>query len=452
MIKNDKLILNGIILSLPGLLSIIISLIAIPIHLSVAGAENYGNYIIFHLFLTISVMLNIGIGKSMVISIGNFPQKNKVIAYQGLKYTLLVSFLISSIFILLYIFNRTLFEYFFTSDTIFRYFIICVISTIFYVSLEAILQGNEKYKFLSLYNFLFFSLSLSLPSLSFLYNSESTLDNLLLISTYLKVFTISAMLILIIFNNLIKISDSDILINNLKKNSKWLTLSNILVQFYDIFDKYLVKIFLGPVALATYSIPQQLTGKLSIFSKGFSAILLTILSKKKKSNKDLNQSIKIFLKITPAFIFLLFPFYSVLLNLWLGDEFNHNILGLTKIFSLCGIFAATSHILVTKFEASQTLRRNLKFEFILMPFFLITLYIFISINYSLIYIASIILIKESILLFLRLNFLKKEIKNVSHYYLYSIFFIMMLYMSFKNEFFFYFLEIALLISLFKNDK
>ena len=141
-----------------------------------------------------------------------------------------------------------------------------------------------------------------------------------------------------------------------------------------------------------------------------------------------------------------------MLNLWLGDEFNQNILDLTKIFSLCGIFAATSHILVTKFEASQTLRRNLKFEFILMPFFLITLYAFISISYSLIYIASIILIKESILLFLRLNFLKKEIKNVFHYYLYSIFFIMMLYMSFKNEFFFYFLEIGLLISLIKNDK
>ena len=163
-------------------------------------------------------------------------------------------------------------------------------------------------------------------------------------------------------------------------------------------------------------------------------------------------ALEIIWTITPAFIFLLFPFYSVLLNLWLGDEFNQNILDLTKIFSLCGIFASTSHILVTKFEASQTLRRNLKFEFILMPFFLIILYTLVYINYSLIYIASIILIKESILLFLRLNFLKKEIKNVFHYYLYSIFFIMMLYMSFKNEFFFYFLEIALLISLIKNDK
>ena len=85
------------------------------------------------------------------------------------------------------------------------------------------------------------------------------------------------------------ISNNNILMNNLKINSKWLTLNNILVQFYDICDKYLVKIFLGPIALTAYSIPQQLTGKLSIFSKGFSVILLTILSKKKISNENFNH-------------------------------------------------------------------------------------------------------------------------------------------------------------------
>ena len=450
--KTNRFFKNGIILSLPGLLSIIVSLVAIPVHLKIAGAENYGNYIIFHFILTISLIFNLGIGKSIVISIGNFPQKSKVIAYQGLKYTFVICSLVAFFFIFIKFMNIEIFEYFFKSNKIFFYFIICVVSTIFYVSLEGVLQSNEKYKSLSFYNFLFFSLSLTLPSLTLLYSSESNLDNLLLISTGLKVLTVFLMIVLIAFSNLIKVSSNNILINNLKKNSKWLTLNNLLVQFYDIFDKYLIKVLLGPVALATYSIPQQLTGKLTIFSKGFSVILLTILSKKKIDNKDLNQTIKIFLTIIPALIFLIFPLYSVLLNFWLGDEFNENILDLTKIFSLCGVFAGTSHILVTKFEASQTLKRNLKFEFILMPFFLLTLYIFLSNNYSLIYIASIILLKETMLLFLRLNFLKKEIRNIINFYLYSILFILMLYLSFKNEFLFYLLEILLLISLFKNDK
>ena len=450
--KTNKFFKNGIILSLPGLLSIIVSLVAIPIHLRIAGAENYGNYIIFHFILTVSLILNLGIGKSIVISIGNYPQKSRIIAYQGLKYTFLISSLVSIIFIFIKFMNVDILEYFFKSNKIFTNFIVCTVSTIFYMSLEGVLQGNAKYKSLSFYNFLFFSLSLTLPSFTLLYNSESNLDNLLLISTGLKVLTVFLMLLLIVFNNLIKISNNDILINNLKKNSKWLTLNNVLVQFYDIFDKYLIKILMGPVALATYSIPQQLTGKLTIFSKGFSVVLLTILSKKKINNKDLNQTIKIFLKFVPTFIFLIFLMYPIFLNLWLGSEFNENILNLTKIFSLCGVFAGTSHILVTKFEATQTLKRNLKFEFILMPFFLLTLYIFLNNRYSLIYIASIILIKETILLFFRLNFLKKEIKNIIHFYLYSILFILILYLSFKNEFLFYLMEILLLISLLKNDK
>ena len=178
--KTNKFFKNGIILSLPGLLSIIVSLVAIPIHLRIAGAENYGNYIIFHFILTISLILNLGIGKSIVISIGNFPQKSKIIAYQGLKYTFLISSLVSIIFIFIKFMNVEIFEYFFKTNKIFIYFIVCTVSTIFYMSLEGVLQGNEKYKFLSFYNFLFFSLSLTLPSLTLLYNSEANLDNLLL--------------------------------------------------------------------------------------------------------------------------------------------------------------------------------------------------------------------------------------------------------------------------------
>ena len=89
-------------------------------------------------------MFNIGIGKSIVISIGSFPQKNKIIAYQGLKYTLLDKFFDIIYFYIIEHINSTLFEYFFTSNTIFIYFIICIISTIFYVSLEAILQEMKS--------------------------------------------------------------------------------------------------------------------------------------------------------------------------------------------------------------------------------------------------------------------------------------------------------------------
>ena len=86
----NKLLVNSFILFLPGILSILLSLFAIPIHLNIAGIENYGNYIIFHFLLIISTIFNFGIGKSIAVSINNQPKKNREISYQGIKYTFFI--------------------------------------------------------------------------------------------------------------------------------------------------------------------------------------------------------------------------------------------------------------------------------------------------------------------------------------------------------------------------
>ena len=97
-----------------------------------------------------------------------------------------------------------------------------------------------------------------------------------------------------------------------------------------MFDKYVVSIFLGPISLSLYSIPQQITGKLTIISRAFSSYLLPYLSSGKK-NLDFNQSINIFLSYIPLIIFSLFPFYEMFLQLWLGSNYDPRILNLTKI-------------------------------------------------------------------------------------------------------------------------
>ena len=111
-IKNYKLLKNSTILSLPGLFSIFLSLISIPIHLDIAGTESYGNYIIFHFILIISMIFNFGIGKSIIISINNFPKKNKEVAYEGLNYTFFIIGILILIFYFFYLFNKDLFVIF----------------------------------------------------------------------------------------------------------------------------------------------------------------------------------------------------------------------------------------------------------------------------------------------------------------------------------------------------
>ena len=392
--KNKKLFTNATILSLPGILAIFISLVSIPIHLKIAGAENYGNFIIFHFLLTLGSLLNFGIGKSIVISSNNYPKKSKAVSYQGIKYTTILGAIILLLFTIFILVNRSIsISLIFNNPIVLNYFFVGILTTIFYVSFEGVLQGNQKFKSLSFYNFIFYSLSMSVPSISLIYFKESSLENLILLSVLIKLSTILIMFYIIIQNNLAKKSDNRILFNNLKKNSKWLTLNSILVQFYDLFDKYLVKIFIGPIALASYSIPQQLTGKLSILSKGFSAFLLPFLSKKKFSGNDFNITIKIFLIFIPTIIFLFFPLFELFLKLWLGNQFNNDILELTKVFSLSVIFSCVSHILVTKFEATQTLKYNLKVEFYLMPFFLALLFYFSINSFSIFTIGILILFK-----------------------------------------------------------
>jgi len=133
----SRLILNGSILSLPGFFSIILSLVSIPIHLKFAGPESYGDYIIFQFVLIISIILNFGISKSIVISINNHTSKNKEIAYEGIKYTFIVISIIISILYIVFYYNN-LHEFFrLIPKSLSIYLLFGIGITIFYSSLEA---------------------------------------------------------------------------------------------------------------------------------------------------------------------------------------------------------------------------------------------------------------------------------------------------------------------------
>ena len=442
---SKKLLFNSTILSLPGLISIFVSLLAIPIHLKIAGIENYGNYILFHLILSVSFLLNLGISKSIVISINNFPKYREGVAFEGVKYTSIINFFI----ILFLILTLLIFKEILSNEItfLFKYCSLGIIISQFYLCFEGIFLGNERFKFSSLFNFIFYSLALSIPSLTLIFYQNLTLENLIIISLLIKLITILFMIFLLISIGLIKKNKKKFLLNNLKKNSKWLTSSSILDQFYYLLDKYLIKIFLGPIALATYSIPQQIMWKLSVVSKGFSAFLLPLLSKRNSTNDDFNTSLNIFLRILPIVIFAVFPFYALLLKIWLGNQFNQEILNLTKIFSLSVLFSCGSHILITKFEASKILKQNIKFESYLLPFFLVSIFLLIMNSFPLTFIASLILIKEFTLLILRMNFLKSEINHINKYYYYLIIFLIMLFFSMYNQIIFLFLEVMMIINI-----
>ena len=278
-----------------------------------------------------------------------------------------------------------------------------------------------------------------------------TLNELICFSVIIKFLLILIVYFYLNKKKLIIKNNRKILFKIFKKNSPWLTLNSMLIQFYEMLDKYLIKIFLGSTFMAIYSIPQQLTGKLSILSKGFSAFLLPNLENKKKIN-DFLYSLELFLKYIPIFIFILFPLYPYVLNFWLGNQYSILIHDLTKIFSLVAIFSCISHILITKYEADQISKLNFKIEIKFLPFFFAIL-LFLTINsYSLLFISTLILIKELVLIIFRLYLLKIDTKKIKVYFIYLLIFPLLLIFSFINMKLFYFLLISIIFFTLKNVK
>ncbi len=426
IIDKNKLYINSFILSSPGFVSVFFSLFAIPIHLNVLGSENFGNYIFFHLILSFSFLLCLGLPKSIIIASGKNQSYKKEISYEGLKYTF---FLAIFIFVINTINEKYIFYYFVKFNQ--TYLAYGMIISIIYLVFEGILQSNKKFLFLSFNNLIFYSFSLSIPSILLLFFKELKLDDLILISIIIKLAIVVFIFCIFIKKKLIKKSKKNMLIDTLKINSLWLTLNSFLVQIYEMLDKYLIKMLLGATSLALYSIPQQITGKLSVLSRGFSSFLMPYLSSGSKL-EEYEKTLKIFFCIFPLFIFILFPFYSFILNTWLGDSFENEILILTKIFSLIAILSSTSHILITRFEAEQLSKANFNLEIIFLPIFF-TILIIVFLNYSsLIFISLTILIKELVLNIVRILYLNKKLNNTKIYLINILFHHLLLIFSFLN--------------------
>ncbi len=446
-IKIKNLITNSVILSLPGFFSIFLSLLSIPIHLKFAGLENLGNYLLFHILLSLSLLLNFGISKSVVIS-SNFEKKNlNKISYDAFRY----SFNVILGIIIIYFPIKILIKEYFDGEFLAGIFFIGIIISIIYLTFEGVLQANKFFKIISIINFIFYSLSLSLPSILLILFNNLDLYELLFISISIKFITILFLIIHLIRNKLIIKNKDKIFFKYFKKNSPWLTLNSALIQLYEMLDKYLIKIFMGSALMAIYSIPQQLTGKLSIISKAFSTFLLPNMSKKNKQD-EFFYSLEVFIKYIPILIFLLFPFYQMILSLWLGNQYSLLIYELAKIFSLIAIYSCISHILVTKFEADQNSNKNFKIELFFLPFFLLILvYLVFNIN-SLVLISLLILIKEIFLVLFRFIFLSSKIKKIRKYLINISIFPIILFLSFYNTYLFYVSLIILIFITVKNAK
>ena len=408
---NNKHLNNVLISALPGILSILLSFFSIPFFLNLISADYYANYLIQHFILSLGMVLNLNLGKFASVKI---QRLNTVKRREIIFTTIVVSFITGTFlsavtyFVILYFFDDK--NFFNISLSLF----IGLLITILYIGTEHIIKGLGHFKLCSLTNFLFYSLSLSSPAFFLLIENQNInlLDNLFNISLIIKFFSLLFLLSFLILKKELTLTRIDLdLFREFKTHAKWMTITGFYNQIYDYIDKHIIKINFGSIMLVTYAVPQQIAAKLTIFSHAIIAVILPKISSQrndKKRKEVLSANFYLFFSLTGLILIILLPYYEPILSWWLKKSYSLEILKLFKIFILLTFLSCLSNIIVAFYEATLISKKNTQYETISIFPYCISLAI--CVYYQNIFLfAFLLLFKEFIMLFVRINSVKKFI-------------------------------------------
>jgi len=419
---NKKINVKNIFFSTaPGLISILLTFLSLPIYLKYLPTSDYSTFLISHIFLSLSLVFNFNIGKIASIKIQNKSEKKKnTIIFNALLLSLIIA-IISSL-ILVFFLSKI-----FNNDENINFFIIYfgLVVSILFINSESISKGLGKFKITAFSNLIFYGFSISGPSFVILLNqhliNQSSFD-LFTISIFFKIISL-LIIVISIQSNLFKENKLNIKVFlSFRDQSFWMTLSNSYNQIFDYLDKYLIKFFLSPLVFVNYTISQQIASKLSIFSGAIISVMLPKLASQKssKNKKNVLNLHLYFFYIPISFFLILFEFsFDELLRWWLKDSFNQNFYILFTIFLVLTFVSCQSQILISLYEVKEITKKNSLFEsFVIIPFIYL-LFLIVS-KGDVILICYLILIKEIILFLIRFYYLKKYI-ICFNLYIFSIF-------------------------------
>ena len=130
--------------------------------------------------------------------------------------------------------------------------------------------------------------------------------------------------------------------HSLLKLGGWMTLSNVIGPAMTYMDRFLVGAFLSMTAVAYYTTPYDLVGRLTIISASLTGVLFPAFSASFAKDKD--YSAVIFRRGTMIMLSVLFPICLLLvtyagdgLTLWLGEGFSRNSAQVLQILTV-GVF------------------------------------------------------------------------------------------------------------------
>ena len=453
------LIKGSFFLSLPGILSAFIALISIPIYLEKVSINLYSDFLLQHFFLTISIVLNLGLSKITNIEIAKIKDKKNLNNKIRIIFTISV---IQSIFISLSIYLLLKFLILkFKIDSLYSIIDIKILFGLFitniYLTIDAILKGQLYYMLSAFINLVFYSFSISLPVFFCLF-FEIKYNFLFNVSLFIKLFILIVLLFFILKNiNFFKKIKKDNFVNVYINSYKWISINLLFQQTYNYFDKYLIKIFFNNMFFVFYSVSQQIASKLTIPFNGLNTMFLTLNSKSKGNINELIKCLYLYIFLINIIFYMLEPLLDPMLKLWLKKNYDEHYLILSLTFFLIAGIGSLSNMLLDFYDINSLSKKNFKIDLSIFPSFL-TMVAFAIYYNSVYFVAFSILLKDIILILIRifpLNFNMKhkffiisqiimltlivmlKILNFSYIYLLILhIFIFLKYFEFRNLIFF----------------
>ena len=453
------LIKGSFFLSLPGILSAFIALISIPIYLEKVSINLYSDFLLQHFFLTISIVLNLGLSKISNIEIAKIKDKKNLNNKIRIIFNISV---IQSIFISLLIYLLLKFLILkLKIDNLYSIIDIKILFGLFitniYLTMDSILKGQLYYMLSAFINLVFYSFSISLPVFFCLF-FEIKYNFLFNVSLFIKLFILIVLLFFILKNiNFFKKIKKDNFVNVYINSYKWISINLLFQQTYNYFDKYLIKIFFNNMFFVFYSVSQQIASKLTIPFNGLNTMFLTLNSKSKGNINELIKCLYLYIFLINIIFYMLEPLLDPMLKLWLKTNYDEHYLILGLTFFLIGGIGSLSNVLLDFYDINNLSKKNFKIDLsIFLPF--LTMVTFAIYYNSIYYVAFSILLKDIILIVIRifpLNFNVKhkffiigqiimltlivmlKILNISYIYLLILhIFIFLKYFEFRNLIFF----------------
>lgn len=406
------LIKGSFFLSLPGILSAFIALISIPIYLEKVSINLYSDFLLQHFFLTISIVLNLGLSKITNIEIAKIKGKENLNNKIRIIFTISV---IQSIFISISIYLLLKFLILkFKIDSLYSIIDIKILFGLFitniYLTMDAILKGQLYYMLSAFINLVFYSFSISLPVFLCLF-FEIKYNFLFNISLFIKLFSLIVLLFFILRKiDFLKKIKNDNFINVYINSYKWITINLFFQQIYNYFDKYLIKIFFNNVFFVFYSVSQQIASKLTIPFNGLNTMFLTLNSKSKGNINELVKCLYLYIFLINIIFYMLEPLLDPMLKLWLKKNYDEHYLILSLTFFLIGGIGSLSNVLLDFYDINNLSKKNFKIDLsISLPF--LTMVAFAVYFNNIYYVAFSILLKDIILILIRIFPLNFNVKH-----------------------------------------